>query len=112
MEVGTLDAQLVQVEVSAVMVQNRAWNHQVTQQPNTGCTAKGKEITIGKRGYLQFPQQHSKTDLTDAHQQKAESTEGLGHGPHGPLCSHEQDALLLLAPAWMDLEDYVQSTAS
>lgn len=50
---GTLDTQLVQVEVRATMVQNRMWNHQVTRQPNAGCT--GKKITIRKRRYFQFP---------------------------------------------------------
>lgn len=54
----------------------------------------------------------SKTDLAGAHQQGAESTEGLGHGHHGSLRSHEQGALLSLAPAWMNLEAYVQSAAS
>lgn len=37
------------------MVQNRAWNHQGTQLPNVGWTAKGKEITIRKRGHLPCP---------------------------------------------------------
>ena len=39
---GTLDAQLVQVEVSVTTVQNRAWNDQVTQQPNTGYNSQRK----------------------------------------------------------------------
>lgn len=58
MEMAMLDTLLVEVEVSVTIVENRAQNHRVTRQPNTGCTSKGNEITIRKKGYVWSPQQH------------------------------------------------------
>lgn len=54
----------------------------------------------------------SKTNQVGAHQQGAESTEGMGCRHQGPPCRHDQGAVLLFTPAWMSLEDRVQSRAS